>query len=99
MGNIETLGRYALVVGVCQQIDSLQYTYEGNKHRATEVGASIATGSAIGGPWGAVGGAAVGGSFWAGEKLYDGVNWWEGERSKGITNIESALDRGWVPGK
>jgi RHS repeat-associated protein len=33
MGNIERLGRYALISGVRQQIDSLQYTYEGNRHR------------------------------------------------------------------
>ena len=65
--------------------------------RTYGVGASILTGSTIGGPWGAVGGAAVGGAVWAGEEVYDGINWWIGEMSRGLVGMENALKGGWQP--
>ncbi|MDD4972400.1 MAG: FG-GAP-like repeat-containing protein [Paludibacter sp.] len=69
-------------------------------YRTGSLGLSIYTGAAIGGPWGAVGGAAVGGFSIGAEYIYDSVlqPLWR-EVNYQIWNFENALKNGWYPGR
>lgn len=68
-------------------------------YRTGSLVASIYTGAAIGGPWGAVGGAAVGGISIGCEYIYDNMlqPLWR-EVNYQIWNFENALKNGWYPG-
>jgi len=61
------------------------------------IGASAYIGGQFGGPWGAVAGTGVGAGVVAGEMGYDGFMHWHSETSKGLGNIEKALQGGWMP--
>jgi hypothetical protein len=69
-------------------------------YRTGSFGLSIYTGAAIGGPWGAVGGAAVGGISVGCEYTYDNVlqPLWR-EVNYQIWNFENALENGWYAGR
>ncbi len=69
-------------------------------YRLGSLGASIVTGAAIGGPWGAVGGAAVGGISVGVEYIYDNMLVPLGnEIQYQIWNFENAIKNGWYPGR
>lgn len=59
--------------------------------------ASSAIGAQFGGHWGAVAGGMVGLGFAAGEKAYDGYNYSVKEISKGVTDFENGINKGWMP--
>lgn len=61
------------------------------------LGTAVAVGVGIGA--GAVPGAVAGGAFYIGQQLYDGYNWWASQMSLYLTNFESGLKKGWVPGR
>lgn len=67
-------------------------------YRFGSIGAAAGTGAAIGGPWGAVGGAAVGGISTGCEYIYDNYLVPLGnEIQYQIWNFENALNNGWYP--
>lgn len=77
------------------EIGAGRFTY-----RLGSLGTSIAVGSAIGGPWGAVGGAAVGGISVGAEYIYDNYLVPLGnEIQYQIWNFENAIKGGWYPGR
>ena len=77
------------------EIGAGRFTY-----RLGSLGTSIGVGSAIGGPWGAVGGAAVGGISIGAEYIYDNYLVPLGnEIQYQIWNFENAIKGGWYPGR
>jgi hypothetical protein len=69
-------------------------------YRLGSLSTSIGVGSAIGGPWGAVGGAAVGGISIGAEYIYDNYLVPLGnEIQYQIWNFENAIKGGWYPGR
>lgn len=102
----KTLGRVGYAgggIGVYLDYKSLQSGEIGLGrlgYRTGSLGASIYTGAAIGGPWGAAGGAAVGGISIGCEYIYDNMlqPLWR-EVNYQIWNFENALKNGWYPGR
>ncbi len=69
-------------------------------YRTGSLGASVGTGAAVGGPWGAAAGALVGGVSIGAEYVYDSFLVPIGrEISYQIWNFEKALKNGWYPGR
>jgi hypothetical protein len=97
------LGTAGALVGVGYNINALSTGEIGTGrfvYRTGSIGASIGAGAAIGGPWGAVGGAAVGGISTGFEYIYDNMLVPLGnEIQYQIWNFENAIKNGWYPGR
>jgi len=97
------LGTAGALVGVGYNINALSTGEIGTGrfvYRTGSIGASIGVGAAIGGPWGAVGGAAVGGILTGFEYIYDNMLVPLGnEIQYQIWNFENAIKNGWYPGR
>ena len=80
------------------EIGEARFTYRTVGITSSIVGGA-ATGSAFGGPWGALGGTLIGGTFVAGEITYDAGVWLWNETNRQKYNFKKALNNRWYPGR